>query len=187
MVIDTVAVLCILIQSTDPHYRISGTIDDFLLGSKQMTGRVFSRHLIQPVDAQISGGKALVVSYGHVVLRAAIGDSNEEYEVFAWGWWYHRACRVTLSDGSKDWKLTSMRYVYDRDSLVSVEPCGAATLQRIKFDDDARRSYKYLGWMLTQLNYPFSKTLAGTDQPSTVAKLREEEEAWLNTRIRPNN
>ena len=146
-----------------------------------MTGRVFSRHLIQPVDAQINSDKALIISYGHVVLRAAIGHTNEEYDVFAWGWWYHRACLVKLLDGCTDWKLTSMRFVYDRDSLVPLEPYGATKLEKIKFDVDARPSYKYLGWMLAQLEYPFSKTLAGTDQPSTIVKLREEEENWLAT------
>ena len=161
--------------------RIEGTIDDFVLGSRKMSGAIFSRHLIQPVDAQIVQDRALIVSYGHVLLRASPGPDAVEYDVFAWGWWYHRARLVAGSDHMKAWKLTSLRFVYDRDSIMPTEPAGHAVLPKIEFDADSRPSYKYLGWVLKQVNYPVSSDLAGTDRPDTVLNVREQEETWLSS------
>ena len=145
-----------------------------------MSGAIFSRHLIQPVDVRVVQDRALVVSYGHVLLRARLGDDGFEYDCYALGWWYHRARLVYDNADAPEWKVTSMRFVYDRDSITAVEPAGNQHLAKIQLPADARLSYRYLDWMLNQLSYRVSKSLAGTDKPQTVRKVRKEEEAWLD-------
>lgn len=140
-----------------------------------MVDRVSSTHSIQPVNIEINGDKALAFSYGHITLR--FSENDKEYDMVSWGWWIHRTVKLQGASG-RNWTLVAMRFMYDRDSITPTCPTPGPTLE-IHPDDGARKSYKYLDWVLTRRGYSISRELAGTDDPSSIEKLRAQEHQWL--------
>ena len=148
-----------------------------MTGSKDMVARVASTHFIQPVDVQVQGDRALATSYGHITLR--FSENGNEYDMVSWGWWIHRARKISNSSDSI-WKLLSLRFIYDRDSITPTCPLRGPALE-VDLDPGARKSYKYLNWVMTRRQYKISGDLAGTDNPSSVEKLKSQEQVWLDS------
>lgn len=140
-----------------------------------MVSRVASTHSIQPVDVEIRGDKALATSYGHITLRFI--EDKAEYDMINWGWWIHRAQKTTGSDGAC-WRLTGMRFIYNRDSITPTRPMTKTSID-IQLDPGARESYKYMHWVLTRRAYKISSDMPGTDRPETIEALKAQEERWL--------
>ena len=142
-----------------------------------MINRVASTHFIQPVDIQVQRDRALATSYGHITLR--FSENGDEYDMVSWGWWIHRARKISNQSDST-WKLLSLRFIYDRDCITPTCPLRGLALE-VDLDPDARKSYKYLDWVMTRRQYKISRDLAGTDSPSSVEKLKSQEQTWLDS------
>ena len=141
-----------------------------------MTKLVQSKHFIEPVDVNINGDKALATSYGHITLRFT--ENDREYDMVSWGWWIHRAVRIDPS--SHQWALTTMRFIYDRDSIVPTCPLKEEKVLFVP-PAGARPSYKYLEWTLNRRGYTISRTLPGSDDRSSVDETKASENAWLHS------
>jgi hypothetical protein len=134
------------------------------------TGGTGAVHTICPVDIHLNGTKALSESTGSISIR--FQHSSVEYDCVSFTRFI--SC-LELIQG--EWKLLSLRAIYDRDSITPVLP---RELQDLPFVQDARQSYKCIGWLLSRKGFDIKQDLPGTDDPAMSEKLMKESFDWLN-------
>lgn len=140
-------------------------------------GGIGSAHTIQPVEITINNKKGLSISYGSIILRTTL--DGVEYDMESWGWFVHRVGLVDLASGP-EWKVLSLQFIYDRDSLLPTHPVHSSP-PVIESGPETRQSYKYLQWVLTKRGYSIPNDLPGTDREETRKKLLDACEKWLKS------
>ena len=134
-------------------------------------GGVGAIHMINPVEINIRGSKALSESTGNIQIRTQHG--GEEYDLVSWTRFISRLSKTT--DG---WRLLTLDVIYDRDTLTPVVPTQAAA---VKLGDlGPRMSYRCVFWVLSERGFKIKQDLPGTDRPESVTKLMKSALDWLN-------
>ena len=133
-------------------------------------------HTISPVEININGSKAFSVSVGNITARFTSGES--EYELVSNCRFLSRLQRI---DGLGEWvwKILTMEVIYINDSVVSVVP-EAGSFDVKKMDSTARKSYKFLSWLLAERGNRVSNDLPGVDDGQSVKDVMDRSHKWLN-------
>ena len=158
--------------------RFSGDVDGFVQGSKAMAkSGTLASHTIQPVEVHIKGSKAVSVSTGSVQIRLILDDI--EYDMTSWVIFLSRLSLVS-SSRTAQWRLLSLEAVYDRDSIAATKPI-VNTSRAIELSPNARPSYKYLEWVMSQRGYSVPHDLPGTDDREGMQAMMDGQLLWLTS------
>lgn len=129
-------------------------------------------HSVTPVEVHLNGDKAVTESIGAIMARFT--HQGEDLDCVSQSRFISRLVREEAK-----WKLLSLECIYDKDSIQPV--VAGAVIKPLDIDQDVRRSYRCLAWVLSQNGFAVDQTLPGTDRPESARALIASCLDWLNT------
>ncbi|KAH8204893.1 hypothetical protein TruAng_000932 [Truncatella angustata] len=152
-----------------------GNIDGFMnLSQMSSPPGLKILHLVDAVDIEVQGSKAVAVGLDTTLNRFEHQGSELDLTNIS-----RTISRLEKVEG-KGWKICSWETIYNRDTLVPVDP-NTTTLPEIGESVKGRKSYRHLAWFISQKGVKMPDTLAGDDDPSTVGKVLKETQEWLKS------
>jgi len=151
-----------------------GAIEDFAeaLKAKTAAGGV-ARHRVFPAKLHQRGGRAICESPAIISERLTLG--GVELDIMAHVRFHSR---LVLTDVG--WRLNSFEAIYERDSLLPVDPADTLPVDR-NMVDAMRPSYRFQGFCDASRNYEVSQDLLGDDRPAMLEAFYLNERKWVAT------
>lgn len=141
------------------------------------TPNTTSHHVIHPIEALINGDRALCVSTADLTVRAII--EGVEVDITSFVRFINRVVRTVVPGGHKEWRILTFQPTYVSDD-INMTGIGADSKKLIvEVDEEARPTYKYIEWVLSQRGLQVGRDLPGVDIPETAEKVVKDAEAWL--------
>jgi hypothetical protein len=149
-----------------------GDADGFVDASRRQheAGRRATHRLSPPV-ASVRGDRAIIEASAALETRNVV--DGVECDLISYLRLLYRA-----AERGGTWRLTSLRVIYERDSLVAVRP-GQVPALDLELLGSLRSSYRFLAYVQRRIGWPSRDDLPGDDQPGVVAGLYDDQAAWL--------
>lgn len=128
-------------------------------------------HVISPVEVHLNGRRA--VSESTASIHARFCYEQKEFVCISYGRLVSR-----LEKEGADWKICTLEMIYDNDILQAVYP-EKEHVKAIQLDNNARRSYRCLSWVLAQNGFSINQDLPGADRPGSGDRLLRLSFEWL--------
>lgn len=167
-----------LLDSYHPDSRVSvswfdGTAAEFVEASRRMVAKPGggSIHQVGVTLVELSGARALADTGCAILIRCVL----EGVECDLTAYCRHRS-RVERRDGR--WRLCTLIGVYQKDTLVPVNPNVVPKLDVEKLRS-YRDSYRHLSYYAAETGYLPSDEKPGIDRPDLVQELITADQAWL--------
>ena len=131
-------------------------------------------HKINNILVWINGDKAIGVCMASIMGRKDIGGCL--YDLTSYVRLYYR-----LVKADNEWYILSFECVYEKDSLIAVEPNVSDNKLPCYEIDQYRESYANLTYVLQLNGYEINDALAGDDKPELVEEMYQRYEEWFKT------
>jgi hypothetical protein len=133
-------------------------------------------HFTTPVSIEIRGSKAVAESLA--IIASRYEHNGIAYDLSAWVRGVSRLEQVPGPEGP-EWKLLTLEPIYIRDNIVPTAPLTEPCALDFSGVDDARPSYKYLTWVISQRGGKVRNDLPGEDDEKSVEDITERNQKWL--------
>lgn len=148
----------------------TGSGKGFVRESENM--EIAAPHKIDNILVWINGDKAVGVCMTSIMVRKDI--RGKLYDLTSYVRLYYRLVKV-----EKEWYVFSLECVYEKDSLLSVDPNKSEHKLPNYGIDKYRESYANLTYILQLNGYEINDTLPGDDKPELVEKMYRRYEEWF--------
>ncbi len=164
---------CFAEDSTVDMSWFTGSGAEFVRQTQlRSTGGVWGRHRLSPPAVQVDRDRAWAELPLGIEFHLTIG--GVEANLISCCRSQYRALRVDAT-----WRIAGITSIYESDSLTPSVPGTTLDLDPAVFAA-YRPSYRCLAWYLSQTGTDIRSDLLGDDQPDSVARQYQAENAWLH-------
>lgn len=138
-------------------------------------------HTINPVVIDIKESKAFAVSVGSINTRFERG--GHYFDIISHCRFLSRLGLIpTQNGGGVSWKMLTMEVIYVQDMILPAFPgVESSTLVLDNLPSTARKSYRYLTWLLRENGREVDDRMPGVDDELSVQIVLEKNYSWLNS------
>lgn len=135
------------------------------------TRRPPGTHWVFPAFAQIHGDRATVESPAMIASRTTLEGVEVDFQVIC-----RFFSRAVKQDGA--WKLASFIVLFERDTLVTVDPADPLPVDR-QLLSTFRPSYKHIAYIQNSRGIKVDPDHLGDDRPEALDAFHAGEDRWL--------
>jgi hypothetical protein len=155
-----------------------GNGQEFATASRGMYERgMRAKHRLGPVLVTLNGDRAVATLSGIIDIPQTI--DGVELTLSS-----HTLFLYRVENRQGEWRLMSFGAIYRRDELIPSSPGQHVAISPAELEK-FRPSYRHLSWSLERTGYVVNNSLAGEDQPETVAAALQHVFDWAGLPV-PN-